>query len=81
MPRYFIESDDDDRLILDEAGVDLDDDGAARIYALAALPDMARDKIPDGDHRIFSVAVRDATGRIIYRASLTMQGEWYQRKH
>ncbi|WP_156323517.1 hypothetical protein [Bosea sp. AAP35] len=35
------------------AGRDLPDDAAARIFGLAALPDMARDKIAEDDHRTF----------------------------
>ena len=45
---------------------------------MSALPDMAREKISDGDKRIFSVAVRNDTGQVIYHASLTLEGEWYR---
>ena len=46
------------------------------LAALRALPDMARDIIPDGDHREFVVTVRTEGGSEIYRATLTLKGEW-----
>lgn len=76
MPHYFIETNDGDSFHRDRDGLDLKDDQAARVQAIAALPDMARDKIPDGDRRRLSVAVRNGDGRLIYRATLTLEGEW-----
>ncbi|KRD95850.1 hypothetical protein ASE63_12605 [Bosea sp. Root381] len=76
MPRYFIDTSDGDRSILDEEGIDLADDAAARLSALDALPDMARDVIPDGDERRLSVSVRNAEGEVIYHATLTLAGHW-----
>ncbi len=51
MPRFFIDTDDGDRLDRDEDGYDLVDRAAARIEAIGALPDLARSQIPDGDRR------------------------------
>ncbi len=76
MPCYFIETNDGDASMRDGDGHDFKNDGAARIAALAALPDMARDKIPDGDSRTFSVSVRNEHGRIIYKATMSLKGEW-----
>ena len=76
MPRYFIDTSDGDRSFHDEEGIDLTDDAAARLNALDALPDMARDVIPDGDERQLSVSVRNADGKVIYHASLTLSGHW-----
>lgn len=56
--------------------MDLVDDNAARITALDALPDMARDVLPDGDERLLSVSVRNAHGGVIYHATLTLAGGW-----
>ncbi len=44
--------------------------------ALSALPDMARDKMPDCDRRTFKAIVRDDNGQEIYTATLTLVGEW-----
>lgn len=76
MPRYFIDSSDGDHTDIDREGLELADDETARRVALDALPDMARDKLPDGDERSFQVSVRDANGAVIYRASLALTGGW-----
>ena len=80
MPRYFFDTDDDNVLIVDDEGVILADDEAARLHAQDALPDMARDLMPDGDRRTFQVGVRDGSGATIYRATLTLKGEWVNLK-
>ncbi len=76
MPRYFIDADDGDFPHRDEDGHDLPDDEAARRTALDALPDMARDKIPDGDTRTFTATARDGRGNVVYGASLVLRGGW-----
>ena len=80
MPRYFIDTDDGDLLIVDDEGQVLLSEASARMFALDALPDMARDNMPDGDRRTFVVGVRDHTGEVIYRATLALKGEWVERK-
>lgn len=76
MPHYYIDAYDGDFLHRDDEGHDLHDDAAARVATLDALPDMARDKIPDGDHRILRSTARDTHGGIIYTATLTLEGRW-----
>lgn len=76
MTRYYFDSSDGDSTIIDEDGIELDDAKMARHEALRALPDMARDGIPDGDHRRFVVSVRGELGEIIYSVSLTLSGHW-----
>jgi hypothetical protein len=44
----------------------------ARAEAVKALPDMARDGLPDGDYREFVVHVRDEAGQRVLRARLTL---------
>lgn len=78
MPRFFIDTDDGDRLDRDEEGYDLSDSAAARIEAIGALPDLARSQIPDGDRRTFTVRVRDADGTLVYEATLTLEGRWIE---
>lgn len=75
MPRYFIDTDDGDRLHQDHTGHVLPDTEAARKTALDALPDMARDKIPDGDTRTITATARDEQGNVVYAATLTLKGE------
>lgn len=76
MPRYFIDTNDDDVFVEDDEGQDFPNVEAAREVAQAALPDMARDKMPDGERRTFSACVRDEAGTVIYKATLTLTGEW-----
>jgi hypothetical protein len=59
----------------DQVGLELDGPDQARGEAVKALPDMARDVLPDGDHLRLSVTVRDETGRVFFRASLTLRCE------
>ena len=75
MPRYFIHTDDGDFQHRDEDGHDLPDVKAARLAVLDVLPDMARDKLPDGDSRTFSATAWDDQENIVYVATLTLKGE------
>ncbi|WP_430910166.1 DUF6894 family protein [Methylobacterium sp. sgz302541] len=76
MPHYFIDTDDDEQLVVDDVGHELHDAAAARRLALASLPDMASDRIPNGDRRTLSASVRDERGVVLYRATLSLVGEW-----
>ena len=76
MPRYFFDTDDGDQSHRDDDGLDLPHAEAARQAALDVLPDMARDKMPDGDRRTFVASVRNDQGAIIYTATLSRKGEW-----
>lgn len=79
MPRFHIETFDGE-VVLDPEGQVLVDSAAARFAGLDALPDMARDQIPDGDRRDFVVDVRDDEGRLIYTATLSLVGRWVDRR-
>ena len=72
MPRYFFDTYDGDRFVSDDVGLQLRDLAAAQAEAQTALPDMARDALPDGDQRTFVVMVRDEAGQVIARAALTL---------
>ena len=76
MPRFFIDTHDDDMFVEDDQGLDLPNAEAAQKIALAALPDMARDRVQDGKHRTFCASVRDEAGTSLYKATLTLSGEW-----
>jgi hypothetical protein len=77
MPRFYIHSHDGDSLCRDDAGYELKNAAAARYAAVEALPDMARDKLPNGrDRRIFKVQVEDGDRRLIYEATLELVEKW-----
>ncbi|MBD9529874.1 hypothetical protein [Paracoccus sp. PAR01] len=76
MPRYFFDIDDGLRLVEDDAGQDLPDRRAARNMALASLPPIARDVIPNGNRHRITVLIRDEEDRPIFRARLELLAEW-----
>ena len=47
----------------------------ARVQALAILPKVVNDEMPDGDRRTFYVNVRSEAGPI-YTACLELSGRW-----
>lgn len=73
MPRFFIDTSDQDLFVHDDVGQDFPDLEAAKEEAVATLPDMARDKLPDGDSRVFLAVVRGEDGRTLIQASLSLQ--------
>lgn len=76
MPRYTIDTNDDDLLVVGDDAEGLTDIEAARRAALSVLPEMAREKVSDGDRRTFCASVRDEEGHVVYKATLTLVGEW-----
>ena len=79
MTQYFFETFDGDVTHDDGEGLDLPSVEEARQEALKAMPDMAREKIPDGDFRIFRSTVRDEGGTVVYEATMTLTGRWSAR--
>jgi hypothetical protein len=71
MPLYYFDTDVGGDRLHDEEGLDLPDAAAARDAAMGALPDMARDELGSGDR------VRDASGTVVYSATLDLTGEWH----
>jgi len=76
MQTFFIDTSDGHIALTDNIGMELPDADAARSAAVAALPGIASDQIPNGDHREFNATVRDSSGRPILRATLTLSVEW-----
>jgi hypothetical protein len=44
--------------------------------AVAALAEIARDRLPNGSHCVLAASVRNKEGRVIFKATLTLQSEW-----
>lgn len=76
MSKCYIHTDDGDEAYRDSKGFEFADLEDARRAALSALPDMARDVIPDGDRRTFVVSVEDEQGLVAYSATLDLIGKW-----
>ncbi len=76
MPVYYFDIYDNDRFMPDDFGAELEDVQEARIQAIALLPDLARDALPDGDHHVFKVVVKCPDRLVHYMATLTLDGGW-----
>ena len=76
MARFFIDTDDDALVVLDEEGQEFPNVETARNAAQRVLPDMARQKMPDNERRTFAARVRDENGAVVYVATLSLVGEW-----
>ena len=79
MPRYFFDVHDGDRPTKDEEGQELPDLPSVRKTVLSLLPDIAREVMPDdGDRHDVILDVHDATGMVIYTATLSLIGRWLE---
>lgn len=76
MPRYFFDTIQDGVATLDSMGLELQTLDAVRDQAVASLPLMALDALPDGDRHEFAVEVRDEQGHKIFRTSLSCRSDW-----
>jgi hypothetical protein len=72
MPRFFFDTFDGNKLVSDEAGLELDSVEIVKAEAQKCLPEMAKDALPDGNHRAFVVNVRDEAGKVMVRMALSL---------
>jgi hypothetical protein len=75
MPRFYFDISDGERAQRDADGMEMADLKEARNKALETLGEMARDELPDGDHRKFAIRIRDASGKARLLTSLTLRIE------
>jgi hypothetical protein len=80
MPRYYFDIDDGRRFTRDEEGLECPSRKAVRDFAMGALPDIARDELPEEDRRDFVVKVRDESGRYVFQAILSLASEWLNQR-
>jgi hypothetical protein len=79
MPLYFFDFNDDDELgprAPDMVGTDLPNLASVPGEAVAVLANIAKDRLPDGNHRVFSVSVRNEEDLVMFTASLTLKSGW-----
>jgi hypothetical protein len=72
MPRFFFDIHDGEVFTPDREGLDLDDLETAKEEAKKTLPDIVKEKMPDGDRRDFTVDVKDVAGQIVWRVTLSL---------
>ena len=73
MPRYFFDVTDSGKVSVDMEGVEFDSLEDARGEALRTLGEIAKDELPDGDHRQFSIEIREGDGAPVLSASLSLR--------
>ena len=78
MPRFYFDTFDGDHTSVDSDGIECSSRQMVQDQAIDALPDMAREILPDGPNRMFRVEVRDGAGRIVFRATLELQSGWLE---
>lgn len=78
MPRFYFDTFDGDRTAVDHEGLECASRDRVQDQAIDALPDMAREVLPDGPNRMFRVEVRDEAGNVVFRASLELRSEWLE---
>ena len=74
--RFFFDTDDGRSLVGDEEGLELEGPQAACDQAQAALADMVRDVMPDGDQRTLTIRVRNESGKTVLKATVSLMVEW-----
>jgi hypothetical protein len=77
MPLYFfIFNEDSAPSPPDTMGTELPSLECVPEEAVAVLANNAKDRLPDGDHRVFFASVRNEEGLVIFTASLTLRSGW-----
>ena len=79
MPKFYFDTFDGDRTSVDSDGLECSSRQVVQHRAIDALPDMAREILPDGLSHTFRVEVRDDGGNIVFRATLELQSGWLDR--
>jgi hypothetical protein len=76
--RYFFDIHDGNLFFRDPEGHECSNLSEVRQEAMRALPEIARQAIPnrDADAQAFTVLVRDEQGATIYTATITFAGLW-----
>ena len=73
MARFFFDIQNGSNRFPDHFGEDCDSFKDACKQAIALLPDIARETLPDNEAHDFVCELRDHTGQIVYRAKLLLR--------
>ncbi len=76
VPRFFIDTSDQERFVRDEDGLEFEDVEAAMNAAVHGLSDMANDAMPGGESRTFMATVRDAQGKTRVQTTMSFGVVW-----
>ena len=80
VPRFHIDTSDQQIYMWDEVGIEFEDVEAAMDAAVEGLSDMARDVLPGGEHRTLLAVVRDDQGNTLCQATMSFGVVWMPRR-
>jgi hypothetical protein len=73
VPRFYFDLDDGFGVTMDQEGIEAASLAAAKAKAVEVLPSIARDILPNrGDRCVIAASVRDESGTVRIRATLTL---------
>lgn len=75
MPNFYFDLGNAGLLVIDEEGSYFATEEEARHEAITMLPEIARDRMRDGDRQRLVVTIRDGQNRRFFRATLIVLGE------
>jgi hypothetical protein len=78
MPLYFFDVTDTGKVSRDDQGVELASLEEARREALRTLGEIAKDEMPDGNRREFTIQIRRDGGPPVLSASLTLHVQTHE---
>jgi hypothetical protein len=78
LARFYFDTFDGDHATADSVGLDCETMEEVQNSAIDALPDMAREMLPDGLNRLFYISVRDDGGHAVFGATLELKSTWLQ---
>ena len=76
MPRYYFDTNDGERKVHDESGVDLASVDDIEATTRDLLLDLGHAKLLDGKDRRFTAVVRDDQGATVYHGSMVLRIDW-----
>ena len=80
MPKLYFDFDDGRTRFTDEEGINFANIEAGRTEALQTLAEIVKDALPKSDQQEFSALVRNGSGNLVYRAKVTVSGEWNETR-
>jgi hypothetical protein len=77
--RYYFDIDDGTTLFIDEEGTEIETLDLVRDEAMRLLPDLIRDRLPDGEYGTLAAHVRNCDGHCILTTTLVLRADWKWR--
>jgi len=78
LPTFYFDTFDGVHTNADSEGIECSSRQIVQDQAIDALPDMARELLPDGPNRMFRVDVRNEGGEVVFHATLELQSRWIE---